>query len=147
MTLDLIIIYLMISLGIISVLFWLWIFIKGIISRKIKLPYVWGLYFSISYIFFFSKRIITNTETDRTISIIGILFLLMLWGIYRWWSGKMSWETIEKSWSIEALDNLSQVKGKGSGFMRFVVKVLGKKNAFNGSIIIIFIFPLACFVL
>ena len=128
MTLDLIIIYLMISLGIISVLFWLWIFIKGIISRKIKLPYVWGLYFSISYIFFFSKRIITNTETDRTISIIGILFLLMLWGIYRWWSGKMSWETIEKSWSIEALDNLSQVKGKGSSFMRFVVKVLGKKK-------------------
>ena len=147
MILDLIIIYLMILLGIISVLFWLWIFIKGIISRKIKLPYVWGLYFSISYFFFFSKRIITDTENDRTISIIGILFLLMIWGIYRWWSGKMSWETIEKSWSIEALDNLSQVKGKGSGFMHFVVKILGKKNAYNGSIVIIFIFPLACFVL
>ena len=147
MTPDLIIIYLMLLLGIISILFWLWIFIKGIISRKIKLPYVWGLYFSISYIFFFSKRIITDTSTDRTISIIGILFLLMLWGIYRWWSGKMSWETIEKSWSIEALDDLSQVKGKGSGFMRFIVKTFGKRNAYNGSIVIIFIFPLACFVL
>ena len=147
MILDLIIIYLMILLGIISVLFWLWIFIKGIISRKIKLPYVWGLYFSISYIFFFSKRIITDTENDRTISIIGILFLLMIWGIYRWWSGKMSWETIEKSWNIEALDNLSQVKGKGSSLTQYIVKTFGKRNAYYGSIIIIFIFPLACFVL
>ena len=142
-----IIIYLMILLGIPSVLFWLWIFIKGIISRKIKLPYVWGLYFSISYTFFFSKRIITDAATDRTITIISILFLLMLWGIYRWWSGKMSWETIEKSWSIEALDNLSQVKGKGSGLMKYIVKTFGKKNAYYCSIIIIFIFPLACFVL
>ena len=71
----------------------------------------------------------------------------MLWGIYRWWSGKMSWETIEKSWSIEALDDLSQVKGKGSGFMRFIFKTFGKRNAYNGSIVIIFIFPLACFLL
>ncbi len=147
MTLDLIIIYLIILLGIICVLFWLWIFIKGFISRKIKLPYVWGLYFSICYIFFFSKRIITDTATDRTISIIGILFLLMLWGIYRWWSGKMSWETIEKSWNIEALDNLSQVKGKGSSLTQYIVKTFGKRNAYYGSIIIIFIFPLACFVL
>ena len=147
MTLDLIIIYLILLLGMMTVLFSLWIFIKGIISRKIKLPYVWGLYFSISYTFFFSKRIITDSATDRTFSIIGILFLLMLWGIYRWWSGKMSWETIEKSWSIEALDNLSQVKGKGSGFMRLVVKTFGKRNAYNGSIVFIFIFPLACFVL
>ena len=129
MSLDLIIIiiYLILLLGMMTVLFWLLIFIKGT--------------------FFFSKRIITDTATDRTISIIGILFLLMLWGIYRWWSGKMSWETIEKSWSIEALDNLSQVKGKGSGFMRFVVKIFGKRNAYNGSIVFIFIFPLACFVL
>ena len=147
MTPDLIIIYLMLLLGIICVLFWLWIFIKGIISRKIKLPYLWGLYFFISYIFFFSKRIITDTATDRTISIIGILFLLMLWGIYRWWSGKMSWETIEKSWSIEALGNLSQVKGRGSGLTQYILKTFGKRNAYYGSIIIIFIFPLACFVL
>ena len=112
---SLIITYLILLLGIIIIIFWLLILIKGIISRKVKLPYVWGLYFSISYTFFFSKRIITDSATDRTFSIIGILFLLMLWGIYRWWSGKMSWETIEKSWSIEALDNLSQVKGKGSG--------------------------------
>ena len=147
MTLDLVIIYLIFLLGIISVLFWLWIFIKGIILRKIKLPYLWGLYFSISYFFFFTKRIITDSATDRTFSVIGILILLMLWGIYRWWSGKMSWETIEKSWSIEALDDLSQVKGKGSDFMRFIVKTLGKRNVYNGSIVIIFIFPLACFVL
>ena len=96
MTPDLIIIYLMLLLGIICVLFWLWIFIKGIISRKIKLPYLWGLYFFISYIFFFSKRIITDTATDRTISIIGILFLLMLWCIYRLWFDKMSCGIIEK---------------------------------------------------
>ena len=121
MTLDLIIIYLILLLGMMTVLFWLWIFIKGIISRKIKLPYVWGLYFSISYTFFFSKRIITDSATDRTFSIIGILFLLMLWGIYRWWAGKMSWETIEKSWSIDALDNLSQVKGKGAGLTQYIV--------------------------
>ena len=144
---NLVIIYLILLLGMMTVLFWLWIFIKGIILRKIKLPYVWGLYFSISYTFFFSKRIITDSATDRTFSIIGILFLLMLWGIYRWWSGKMAWETIEKSWSIEALDNLSQAKGKGSGFMRFIVKIFGKRNAYNGSIVFIFIFPLACFVL
>ena len=50
------------------------ILIRGIVSRKIKLPYIWGLYFSISYIFFFSKRIITDTATDRTMNIIGILF-------------------------------------------------------------------------
>ena len=81
MSLDLIITYLTLLLGMIIILFWLWILIKGIISRKIKLPYVWGLYFSISYIFFFSKRIISDTATERTISIIGILFLLMLWGI------------------------------------------------------------------
>tara|TARA_B100000287_G_scaffold165576_1_gene156180 strand:- start:326 stop:724 length:399 start_codon:yes stop_codon:yes gene_type:complete len=131
----------------IIILFWLWILIKGIISRKIKLPYVWGLYFSISYIFFFSKRIISDTATDRTISIIGILFLLMLWGIYRLWSGKMSWETIEKSWSIDALDNLSQVKGKGAGLTQYIVKTFGKRNTYYTSILIIFIFPLACFIL
>ena len=147
MTLDLIIIYLILLLGMMTVLFWLWIFFKGIISRKIKLPYVWGLYFSISYIFFFSKRIITDSATDRTLSIIGILFLLMLWGIYRWWSGKMSWETIEKSWSIEALDNLSQLKGKGPGLTQYIVKIFGTRNAYYASIVIIFIFPLACFVL
>ena len=147
MTLDLIIIYLILLLGMMIVLFWLRIFIKGIISRKIKLHYVWGLYFTISYTFFFSKRIITDSATDRTFSIIGILYLLMLWGIYRWWSAKMSWETIEKSWSIEALDNLSEVKGKGSGLTQYIVKTFGKRNAYYGSIIIIFIFPLACFVL
>ena len=147
MTLDLIIIYLILLLGMMTVLFWLLIFIKGIISRKIKLPYVWGLYFTISYTFFFSKRIITDSATDRTFSIIGILYLLMLWGMYRWWSAKMSWETIEKSWSIEALDNLSEVKGKGSGLTQYIVKTFGKRNAYYGSIIIIFIFPLACFVL
>ena len=147
MTPDLIIIYLMLLSGIISNLFWLWIFIKGIISRKIKLPYVWGLYFSISYTFFFSKSIISDTATDRTLSIIGILFLLMLLGIYRLWSGKMSWETIEKSWSIDALDNLRQVKGKGSGLTKYIVKTFGKRNTYYTSIVIIFIFPLACFVL
>jgi len=147
MTLDLIIINFILLLGMITVLFWLWILFKGIISRKIKLPYVWGLYFCISYIFFFSKRIITDTATDRTLSIIGILFLLMLWGIYRWWSCKMSWETIEKSWSIEALDNLSQLKGKGSELTQYIVKIFGKRNAYYASIVIIFIFPLACFVL
>ena len=144
---NLVIIYLILLLGIMTVLFWLWIFIKGIISRKIKLPYVWGLYFSISYTFFFSKRIITDSATDRTFSIIGILFLLMLWGIYRWWSGKMSWETIEKSWSIDALDNLSQVKGKGAGLTQYIVKTFGKRKTYYTSIVIIFIFPLACFIL
>ena len=147
MSLDLIIIYLTLLLGMIIILFWLWILIKGIISRKIKLPYVWGLYFSISYIFFFSKRIILDTATDRTISIIGILFLLMLWGIYRLWSGKMSWETIEKSWSIDALDSLSQVKSKGAGLTQYIVKTFGKRNTYYTSILIIFIFPLACFIL
>ena len=147
MSLDLIIIYLTLLLGMIIILFWLWILIKGIISRKIKLPYVWGLYFSISYIFFFSKRIISDTATERTISIIGMLFLLMLWGIYRLWSGKMSWETIEKSWSIDALDNLSQVKGKGASLTQYIVKTFGKRNTYYTSILIIFIFPLACFIL
>ena len=147
MSLDLIITYLILLLGMVIILFWLWILIKGIISRKIKLPYVWGLYFSISYTFFFSKRIITDSATDRTFSIIGILFLLMLWGIYRWWSGKMSWETIEKSWSIDELDNLSQVKGKGAGLTQYIVKTFGKRNTYYASIIIIFTFPLACFVL
>ena len=109
MSLDLIIIYLVILLVLMSVFFWQFILIRGIVSRKIKLPYIWGLYFSISYIFFFSKRIITDTATDRTMNIIGILFLIMLWGIYRLWSGKMSWETIEKSWSVDALDDLSQL--------------------------------------
>ena len=147
MSLNLIIIYLVILLVLMSVIFWQFILIRGIVSRKIKLPYIWGLYFSISYIFFFTKRIITDSATDRTFSVIGILILLMLWGIYRWWSGKMSWETIEKSWSIEALDDLNQVKGKGSDFMRFIVKTLGKRNAYNGLIVMIFVFPLACFVL
>ena len=147
MSLDLIIVFLILLLGMVIILFWLLIFIKGIISRKIKLPYIWGLYFSISYIFFFSQRIISDTATDRTMSIIGILFLLMLWGIYRLWSGKMSWETIEKSWSIDALDSLSQVKGKGSGLTQYIIKTFGKRNAYYTSIVIIFIFPLACFIL
>ena len=147
MSLDLIITYLILLFGMIIIIFWLWILIKGIISRKIKLPYIWGLYFSISYTFFFFNRIISETATDRTISIIGILFLLMLWGIYHWWSGKMSQETIEKSWNIEALDNLSQVKGKGLSLTQYIVKTFGKRNAYYCSIIIIFIFPLACFVL
>ncbi len=101
MTLDLITIYLILLLGMVTVLFWLWFFIKVIISRKIKLPFVWGLYFSISYTFFFSKSIITDSATEKTFTIIGKLFLLMLCGTYRWWSGKMSWQTIEKSWRIE----------------------------------------------
>ena len=147
MSLDLIITYLILLLGMIIIIFWLWILIKGIISRKIKLPYVWGLYFSISYTFFFSKRIITDSATDRTLSTIGILFLFMLWGMYRLWSGKMSWETIEKSWSIDALDNLRKVKGKGSGLTKYIVKTFGKRNAYYTSIVIIFIFPLACFLL
>ena len=147
MSLDLIIIYLVIFLVLMSVFFWQFILIRGIVSRKIKLPYIWGLYFSISYTFFFSKRIISDTATERTLSIIGILFLLMLWGMYRLWSGKMSWETIEKSWSIDALDNLSQVKGKGSGLTKYIVKTFGKRNAYYTSIVIIFIFPLACFIL
>ena len=147
MSLDLIITYLILILGMIIIIFWLWILIKGIISRKIKLPYVWGLYFSISYTFFFSKRIISDSATDRTLSTIGILFLFMLWGMYRLWSGKMSWETIEKSWSIDALDNLRQVKGKGSGLTKYIVKTFGKRNAYYTSIVIIFIFPLACFLL
>ena len=144
---NLVIIYLILLFGMMTVLVWLWIFIKGIISRNIKLPYVWGLYFSISYTFFFSKRIITDSATDRTLSTIGILFLFMLWGMYRMWSGKMSWETIEKSWSIDALDNLSQVKGKGSVLTKYIVKTFGKRNAYYTSIVIIFIFPLACFLL
>ena len=147
MSSDLIIIYLVILLVLMSVFFWQFILIKGIVSRKIKLPYIWGLYFSISYIFFFSKRIITDTATDRTMNIIGILFLIMLWGIYRLWSGKMSWETIEKSWSIDALDSLSQIKGKGAGLTQYIVKTFGKRNAYYTSIVIIFIFPLACFIL
>ena len=147
MSLDLIITYLILILGMIIIIFWLWILFKGIISRKNKLPYVWGLYFSISYTFFFSKRIITDSATDRTLSTIGILFLFMLWGMYRLWSGKMSWETIEKSWSIDALDNLKQVKGKGSGLAKYIVKTFGKRNTYYTSIVIIFIFPLACFVL
>ena len=147
MSSDLIIIYLVILLVLMSVFFWQFILIKGIVSRKIKLPYVWGLYFSISYTFFFSKRIITDSATDRTLSTIGILFLFMLWGMYRLWSGKMSWETIEKSWSIDALDNLSQVKDKGSGLTKYIVKTFGKRNAYYTSIVIIFIFPLACFLL
>ena len=147
MSLDLIITYLILLLGMIIIIFWLWILIKGIISRKIKLPYVWGLYFSISYTFFFSKRIISDTATDRTLSIIGILFLLILWGMYSLWSGKMSWETIEKKWSIDALDNLSQVKGKGSGLTKYFVKTFGKRNTYYTSLVIIFILPLACFLL
>ena len=147
MSLYLIIIYTVILLVLMSVFFWQFILIKGIVSRKIKLPYIWGLYFSISYIFFFSKRIISDSATDRTISIIGILILLMFWGIYRLWSGKMSWETIEKSWSIDALDSLSQIKGKGAGLTQYIVKTFGKRNAYYTSIVIIFIFPLACFVL
>ena len=147
MSLDLIIIYLVIFLVLMSVIFWQFILIRGIVSRKIKLPYIWGLYFSISYTFFFSKRIITDSATDRTLSTIGILFLFMLWGMYRLWSGKMSWETIEKSWSIDALDNLSQAKGKGSGLTKYIIKTFGKRNAYYTSIVIIFIFPLACFVL
>ena len=38
----------------------------------------------------------------------------------------MSWETIEKSWSIDALDNLSQVKGNGAGLTQYIVKTFGK---------------------
>ena len=147
MSLDLIIIYLVIFLVLMSVFFWQFILIRGIVSRKIKLPYIWGLYFSISYIFFFSKRIMTDTATDRTMNIIGILFLIMLWGIYRLWSGKMSWETIEKSWNIDALDNLRQVKGKGGGLTQYIIKRFGKRNTYYASVIIIFTFPLACFVL
>ena len=45
MPLDLIIIYLTFLLGIMTLQLWLWIFIKGIISRKIKLPNVWALTF------------------------------------------------------------------------------------------------------
>ena len=101
MTLDLITIYLILLLGMVTVLFWLWFLIKVIISKKIKLPFVWGLYFSISYTFFFSKSIITDSATERTFSIIGKLFLLMLCGTYRWWSVKCHGKLLKKAGVLE----------------------------------------------
>ena len=117
------------------------------IKRKTKLPYIWGLCFSISYIFYFSKRIITDSATDRTFVVIAILLLLALFGIFRWWLGKISWEIIEKSWSIDGLDNLIQTNSKGSGLIKLLVKLFGLKNVFNGSIVFIFVFPLVCFLI
>ena len=147
MTFLLIIIFLILFVAILGLLFWVWIFVKGIFSRKIKLPYVWGLYFLISYIFFFSKRIITDSATDRTFLVIIVLFILAFIGIYRWRSGKMSWEVIEKSWSIDNLDNLIEKKARGSGLIKFLIKSFGQKGVYYGSIVVIFIFPLACFLI
>ena len=145
MTFLLIIIFLILLIAILSLLFWVWIFVKGIFLRKIKLPYVWGVYFLISIIFFFSKRIITESATDRTFIFIIVLFILAFVGIYRWRSGKISWETIEKSWSIDNLDNPIERKGRGSGLNKFLIKSFGRKGVYYSSIVVIFIFPLACF--
>ena len=147
MTLLLIIIFLILFLAIIGLLFWVWIFVKGIFSRKIKLPYIWGLYFFISIIFFFSKRIITDSATDRTYTVIIVLFILAFIGIYRWRSGKISWETIEKSWSIDYLNSPIEKQGKGSSVNKFLIKLFGKKGVYYGAIVAIFIFPLAVFLL
>ena len=147
MTFFLIVALLIILLAIITFLFWVWIFIRGIFSREIKLPYVWSLYFLICYTFYFSKRVIEETATDKTFIVLLILFVFALIGIYRWRSGKMSWETIEKSWSMDNLDDLIQKEVRGSGLIKFFVKLLGKKTTYNGSIAILFIFPLAVFLI
>ena len=143
----LIIIFLILLIALLSLLFWVWILVKGIFSRKRKLPYIWGLYFLISIIFYFSKRIITESATDRTFIVIMVLFILFFIGIYHWRSGKMSWETIEKSWSMDNLDDLIQKEVRGSGLIKFFVKLFGKKATYNGSIAILFIFPLAVFLI
>ena len=145
MTFFLIVALLILLLAIVTLLFWIWIFIKGIFSRKIKLPYVWSLYFLICYTFFFSKRVIEDTATDKTFIVLIILFLFALFGIYRWRSGKMSWETIEKSWSMDNLDNLIQKEVRGSGLIKFFVKLFGKRATYYGSIVFLFVFPLAVF--
>ena len=147
MTFFLIVALLIILLAIITFLFWVWIFIRGIFSREIKLPYVWSLYFLICYTFFFSKRVIEETATDKTFIVLLILFVFALIGIYRWRSGKMSWETIEKSWSMDNLEDLIQKEVRGSGLIKFFVNLFGKKATYNGSIAILFIFPLAVFLI
>jgi hypothetical protein len=145
MTLFLIIALLILILALVTLIFWVWIFIRGIFSRKTKLPYVWSLYFLICYIFFFSKRIIEETATDKTFIVLLILFVFALVGIYRWRFGKMSWETIEKSWSMDNLDDIIQKEVRGSGLIKFLVKLFGKRPTYYGLIMIIFIFPLAVF--
>ena len=59
----------------------------------------------------------------------------------------MSWEVIEKSWSIDNLDNLIEKKARGSGLIKFLIKSFGQKGVYYGSIVVIFIFPLACFLI
>ena len=147
MTFFLIVAVLIILLTIITFLFWVWIFIRGIFSRETKLPYVWSLYFLVCYTFYFSKRVIEETATDKTFIVLLILFVFALIGIYRWRSGKMSWETIEKSWSMDNLDDLIHKEVRGSGLIKFFVKLFGKKTTYNGSIAILFIFPLAVFLI
>lgn len=150
----LIIIFLILFIALLSLLFWVWILVKGIFSRKRKLPYIWGLYFLISIIFYFSKRIITDSATDRTFIVIMVLFILFFIGIYHWRSGKMSWETIEKSWSIDNVDKPIEKKGRGSfinkflmSINKFLIKLFGQTNVYYGAIVVIFIFPVALFLI
>ena len=59
----------------------------------------------------------------------------------------MSWETIEKSWSIDNVDKPIEKKGGGSLINKFLIKLFGQTNVYYGAIVVIFIFPLALFLI
>ena len=109
------------------VLFWLWIGIKGIISRKIKIPYLLVLYLCISIIFAVTKSLSIDTETNFLSTLVVVLVVFTLITIFRFWKSNKFWETIDDSFSENAVEIASESSFRGSGVLRLLIKIFGKK--------------------
>ena len=122
-------------------LFWLWMLLKGIISRKIKLPCFLLLYYFTSLIFFLIKIIINDPSDDGiTIGVAGCLILLCSMVSYRLWrAGKIGiWETVKILEYIEYMfspdgfeKRILEGPSKGREVGLLILKLFGKKNAPN----------------
>ena len=127
------------SLASIGSLFWLWIFLKGTISRKIKLPHFLLLYYFTSLIFFLIKNITIDSPDGKEMEfVLGVVITFFcFFGIFRfWWSGKI-WETVkileavENSFSQDSFAEGLRNAYRGRLIGSLILKLFGKKNARN----------------
>ena len=111
----------------ICVLFWLWIGIKGIISRKIKIPYLLVLYLCISIIFAIAKSLTIVSQTNYLSTYVVFVVVFTLISVFRLWKSNKFWETIDDSFSENAVEIASESNFRGSGLLRLLIKLFGKK--------------------
>ena len=143
MTLPAIILF---SLASIGSLFWLWIFLKGIISRKIKLPHFLLLYYLASLIFYMIKNIpIDSPDGEEIEFVLGVVITFFcFFGIFRFWrSGEIRetvkiLEAVENSFSQDSFEKGLRNAYRGRLIGSLILKLFGKRNARNFITILMF---------